>query len=74
MDLRVVRACLRYTQGQLGKELGIDRRRVSEIENGERLLRPPEAKLLHALIDRQPGDLRQLSSVLTGLDCTGDSR
>ena len=74
VDLRIVRACLRLSQSDLGTEIGIDRRRVSEIENGERPLRSREAERLRRLLARlQPRLLRGVSGLLTDLDRSNSS-
>ena len=72
IDLRLVRACLRFSQTELGTELGIDRRRVSEIENGERTLRAQEARRAHKLLARlQPRIRRGMISLLAEAERSG---
>lgn len=74
-DLRIVRAYLRFTQSDLARELGIDRRRVSEIENSDRPLRVQEAARVRELLARlQPQVLRGVSELLEDLDCRDVSR
>ena len=50
MDVRVVRAYLRLTQKTLGKILGLDQRRISEIESGDRELTEFERRRIADLI------------------------
>ena len=67
VDLKVLRAFLRLSQAELAREIGIDRRRISEIENGERSLLPPEVSRVQKLLARRvPGSARQLL-LLAGL-------
>jgi transcriptional regulator with XRE-family HTH domain len=67
MDLRVVRALLRLSQAELGQRIGVDRRRVSEIEQGERQLRPNEAERVRDLIAQGvPQTSRHLLTLLAG--------
>ena len=50
MDIRVIRAHLRLTQNHLGKILGLDQRRVSEIESGDRELTEIERRRIADLV------------------------
>ena len=67
-DLKVLRAYLRLSQADLAREIGIDRRRISEIENGERSLRPPEAERVRNLLTRTVRRPHSNILLLAGLD------
>ncbi len=49
-NLRLVRAYFRWSQKRLGKLLGMDRRRISEIENGDRGFTEPQLSRLRCLL------------------------
>jgi len=74
MDLKVIRACLRQSQAVLAQSIGIDRRRVSEIENGERELRPGEKERLRELLARETSLPKNLSRLLAAADSPGRAR
>lgn len=61
------------TQDDLGRALGVDRRRVSEVENGGRRLSPREDARLRKLIARSDQSFVAALATLAGLVQSDDT-